>query len=117
MATRSNIFGHIWNWEKVLGGLVPDQIGLHPQDSLANSKGDFDCNSHQHCELEEVLSNFWSTSHNISIIPTVIRTIIKNQYHLESNMLHHQDKADHEASNTTHPCHEPEDGIDVHAAW
>ena len=44
-------------------------------------------------------------------------SIIENQDHLESHMLDHKDKADHEASNATHPSHESEDCIDVHAAW
>ena len=44
----------------------PDQIGLDPQDSLANGKGDFDGNPHQHCELGEVL--FKTNNNNTSVV-------------------------------------------------
>ena len=57
---------------------------------------------------------------SISMIPATITDRHhhqESQYHLESNMLHDEDKADHEATNATHPGHEPEDCIDVHTAW
>ena len=43
--------------------------------------------------------------------------MIRIKKHLESNMLDDEDKADHEASDAAHPSQEPEEGIDVHAAW
>ena len=32
-------------------------------------------------------------------------------------MLDDEDKADHEAADAAHPGQEPEEGVDVHAAW
>ena len=43
--------------------------------------------------------------------------MIRIKKHLESNMLDDEDKADHEAADAAHPSQEPEEGIDVHAAW
>ena len=43
--------------------------------------------------------------------------MISIKKHLEANMLDDEDKADHEASDAAHPSQEPEEGVDVHAAW
>ena len=44
-------------------------------------------------------------------------SMIRIKKHLESNMLDDEDKADHEAADAAHPGQEPEEGVDVHAAW
>ena len=44
-------------------------------------------------------------------------SMISIKKHLEANMLNDEDKADHEASDAAHPSQEPEEGVDVHAAW
>ena len=44
-------------------------------------------------------------------------SMISIKKHLEANMLNDEDKADHEASDAAHPGQEPEEGVDVHAAW
>ena len=43
--------------------------------------------------------------------------MISIKKHLEANMLDDEDKADHEAADAAHPSQEPEEGVDVHAAW
>ena len=41
----------------------------------------------------------------------------RSRVYLEANVLNDEHKADHEASDASHACEEPEEGIDVHAAW